>query len=130
MEDYTGFALFILFDKVAQRLIGKSTKKLCMDKAHTVYISYFNHPINYLTLSSRVFLFVQKDDDSTVSLKIKKNYKKNYIFQIKVNKYNLKQRGISYTVLKIVSNDTYNELESKRNRGKSIVSDIFLFFYI
>ena len=83
---HTGFTSFVLFDKVTQRLIGKSTKELCMDEVHVIYILYFIHPINYLTISSCVFLFVQKDDDSIIFLKIKKIIEKSYIFQIKIDK--------------------------------------------
>ena len=72
MEDYTGFASFIFFDKVTQRLIGKLAKKLYMDKVYAVYILYFIHPINYLTISSYIFLLVQKEDDSIIPLEIKK----------------------------------------------------------
>ena len=60
MKDYTGFASFILFDEVAQWLINKSAKELCMDKVHTVYILYFIHSINYLMILSRIFFSYEK----------------------------------------------------------------------
>ena len=84
MKDYTGFTSFILFDKVAQSLTGKSAKELYMDRVHTIYISYFIHLINYLMILSRIFLFVQKDNDSIVSLKIKKIIKKIIFFKLKL----------------------------------------------
>ena len=73
---------------------------------------------------------MQKDDDSIIPLEIKKAIRPSYTFQIKVYEYNLKEERQSYSVLKIILNDAYNELAGKKNHEKSIVSDVFLFFYI